>query len=279
MRRQPQTRRSQEPQAQGLEVDGERLLRGDAVASLATTLQVTVQALGEEPVDSAERLSGVAIPEIARPRPQPAGDASDQLREGHKASLRARQVPQLVPCPAERLLRGEHVEIPLVAAVKVAVVDGDEVLALLRLDPKFLRLNDAVNGMHELANTSGNVVRLWTNLGNNVGEKKVSTVASGKTLEEEQLAAARGPLRIAAARCHRPAAVRRVGGAEKLAPGSRRSQVTRCTPADTGPVRTRTGVPSASAMVKRIASAYEAASRRRVPPPAFGPLPAKASTR
>jgi hypothetical protein len=64
----------------------------------------------------------------------------------------------------------------------------DEVLALLRLDPKFLRLNDAVTGMHELANSAPNVVRLWQNLGTNVSEKKVGAVAGQKSLEEEQLA-------------------------------------------------------------------------------------------
>jgi TolA-binding protein len=63
----------------------------------------------------------------------------------------------------------------------------DEVLALLRLDPKFLRLNDAVNGMHELANNAPNVVRLWQNLGAQVSEKKVGAVSGQKTLEQEQL--------------------------------------------------------------------------------------------
>jgi TolA-binding protein len=63
----------------------------------------------------------------------------------------------------------------------------DEVLALLRLDPKFLRLNDAVHGVHELANTAPNVVRLWQNLGAQVSEKKVGAVSTAKSLEEEQL--------------------------------------------------------------------------------------------
>jgi TolA-binding protein len=63
----------------------------------------------------------------------------------------------------------------------------DEVLALLRLDPKFLRLNDAVNGVHELANSSPNVVRLWQNLATQVSEKKVGAVSGAKSLEQEQL--------------------------------------------------------------------------------------------
>ena len=63
----------------------------------------------------------------------------------------------------------------------------EDVQALLRLDPKFLRLNDAVTGIHELANTSPNVVRLWQNLGSQVSEKKVGAVSGQKTLEQEQL--------------------------------------------------------------------------------------------
>ncbi|MDQ3334749.1 MAG: tetratricopeptide repeat protein [Myxococcota bacterium] len=74
------------------------------------------------------------------------------------------------------------------AGSEAAKTEIDEVLALLRLDPKFLRLNDAVNGVHELANSSPNVVRLWQNLASQVSEKKVGAVAGTKTLEQEQLA-------------------------------------------------------------------------------------------
>jgi TolA-binding protein len=64
----------------------------------------------------------------------------------------------------------------------------DEVLALLRLDPKFIRLNDAITGMHELANSAPAGVRQWQNLGAQVSEKKVAAVSTEKTLEQEQLA-------------------------------------------------------------------------------------------
>ncbi len=63
----------------------------------------------------------------------------------------------------------------------------DHVLALLRLDPKFIRLNDAITGMHELANSAPAAVRQWQNLGNQVSEKKVAAVSTEKTLEQEQL--------------------------------------------------------------------------------------------
>ncbi|HEX5062373.1 MAG TPA: hypothetical protein VFV99_23540, partial [Kofleriaceae bacterium] len=64
----------------------------------------------------------------------------------------------------------------------------DDVVALLRLDPKFLRLNDAVTGANELANSAPQVVRQWQNLAANVKETKVGKVSGQASLEEEQLA-------------------------------------------------------------------------------------------
>ena len=64
----------------------------------------------------------------------------------------------------------------------------DDVLALLRLDPKFIRLNDAITGMHELANAAPVAVRQWQNLGNQLSEQKVVAISTTKTLEQEQLA-------------------------------------------------------------------------------------------
>jgi TolA-binding protein len=64
----------------------------------------------------------------------------------------------------------------------------DNVVALLRLDPRFLRLNDAVRGVNELANSAPQVVRQWQNLAAQVSETKVGKVSAAKTLEEEQLA-------------------------------------------------------------------------------------------
>jgi TolA-binding protein len=75
-----------------------------------------------------------------------------------------------------------------------AVGPMDQVLALLRLDPKFIRLNDAITGMHELANSAPAAVRQWQNLGNQVSEKKVAAVSTEKTLEQEQLADANAVL-------------------------------------------------------------------------------------
>jgi hypothetical protein len=73
-------------------------------------------------------------------------------------------------------------------ATQPPLTPHDNVLALLRLDPKFIRLNDAIVGMNELANNAPAVVRSWQNLGKQVAEKKVGAVSTGATLEQEQLA-------------------------------------------------------------------------------------------
>jgi TolA-binding protein len=69
-----------------------------------------------------------------------------------------------------------------------AATSFDEVVALLRLDPKFLRLNDAVTGANELANGAPQVVRQWQNLASQVRETKVGKVSGPASLEQEQLA-------------------------------------------------------------------------------------------
>jgi tetratricopeptide (TPR) repeat protein len=64
----------------------------------------------------------------------------------------------------------------------------DQVVALLRLDPRFLRLSDAITGMHEQATTAPAVVRQWQQLARQVGETRVAQVSTARTLEQEQLA-------------------------------------------------------------------------------------------
>ena len=73
-------------------------------------------------------------------------------------------------------------------APKTQLAPIDEVLALLRLDPKFTRLNDAITGMDELARGAPTVARAWQNLGAQVSEQHVGKVATDKSLEQEQLA-------------------------------------------------------------------------------------------
>jgi hypothetical protein len=64
----------------------------------------------------------------------------------------------------------------------------EDVLALLRLDPKFIRLNAAITGLHDLATSAPGTVRVWQSLGTQVSEKKVARVSTDKTLEQEHLA-------------------------------------------------------------------------------------------
>jgi tetratricopeptide (TPR) repeat protein len=64
----------------------------------------------------------------------------------------------------------------------------DNVQALLRLDPKFIRLNEALTGLNELARNAPNNVRLWQSIGSQFGEKKVAAVTADKSFEQEQLA-------------------------------------------------------------------------------------------
>ncbi|HEX3761351.1 MAG TPA: hypothetical protein VHW23_21795 [Kofleriaceae bacterium] len=69
-----------------------------------------------------------------------------------------------------------------------ATTGMDQLVALLRLDPRFLRLNDAITGMREQATTSAAVVRQWQQLARQVAETRVAAISTTKTLEQEQLA-------------------------------------------------------------------------------------------
>jgi hypothetical protein len=64
----------------------------------------------------------------------------------------------------------------------------DELTALLRLDPRFLRLSDAITGMREQATTAPTVVRQWQHLAREVNETKVAQISTARTIEQEQLA-------------------------------------------------------------------------------------------
>ncbi len=70
---------------------------------------------------------------------------------------------------------------------KKATTPIDQVQALLRLDPKFVRLNDAIVGIHELAHGAPNTVRAWQNLAKQVAETRVAKVSGPKTYEQEDL--------------------------------------------------------------------------------------------
>src|SRR5690606_12884920 len=67
---------------------------------------------------------------------------------------------------------------------------ADKVLALLRLDPAFVRLHEAVSGVRRAAGEAPHAVRIWRELAGRMGATKVKAVAAERTLEEEDAAAA-----------------------------------------------------------------------------------------
>ncbi len=62
------------------------------------------------------------------------------------------------------------------------------VLGLLRLDPTFMRLHEAVTGMKRAAGEAPGVVRSWTGLARQARTRKVGAVSGERTLAEEDAA-------------------------------------------------------------------------------------------
>src|SRR6266404_827851 len=108
--------------AEGLQVGEERLVRGEAVRTLATTAEMTQKAVHGESIELMERNGRIAMIEIPTPASQPGIDLADQVRDRHPATARGRQLTQLVPRSGQSLVRSKHVQIAPVAAVQVAVV-------------------------------------------------------------------------------------------------------------------------------------------------------------
>jgi hypothetical protein len=71
---------------------------------------------------------------------------------------------------------------------QAATTPRDEVLALLRLDPQFLRLNDAIVGARALANDAGTVTAGWQALAKRTSETKVGAVSGDVSVEQQQKA-------------------------------------------------------------------------------------------
>jgi TolA-binding protein len=74
------------------------------------------------------------------------------------------------------------------AAKVVPLTKTEQVVALLTLDPKFIRLNDALTGMRTVANAAPANTRAWQDLARQVNETRVGKVAADRSTEEEQLA-------------------------------------------------------------------------------------------
>lgn len=62
------------------------------------------------------------------------------------------------------------------------------ILGLLRVDPKFVRLHDAISGLRRAKGDAPHVVRAWRSLSRRVSGSKVKAGAADKTVEEEDLA-------------------------------------------------------------------------------------------
>ncbi len=64
----------------------------------------------------------------------------------------------------------------------------DKVLALLRLDPKFVRMHEAVQGMKKAKGDAPHVVRAWRTLARRVGKTQVGATSSEPSIEQEDSA-------------------------------------------------------------------------------------------
>jgi hypothetical protein len=74
------------------------------------------------------------------------------------------------------------------ASTRAATSTQDEILGLLRLDPGFVRLHDALAGMARTAGEAPGVVRSWSGLARQVAAARVGAVSGERTIAEEDAA-------------------------------------------------------------------------------------------
>ncbi|MEM9490900.1 MAG: hypothetical protein AAGC55_17260, partial [Myxococcota bacterium] len=70
----------------------------------------------------------------------------------------------------------------------------DRIVGLLRLDPEFVRLHQAMRGLRRAAGEAPHIVQTWARLGRRAGTTGVATVAQEASIEEEDAADAYGLL-------------------------------------------------------------------------------------
>ncbi len=70
----------------------------------------------------------------------------------------------------------------------------DQVLALLQVDPQFVRIHEAIAGLRRSAGDAPHVVRAWTSLARAMKHRSVSKVEREASIEEEDAADANGLL-------------------------------------------------------------------------------------
>ncbi len=96
--------RSQQPQAQGLQVGVERSSFRRAEATLTATLQMPSQTQTGKPVQLPERSTRIPMAEVVPPRMHPPGNVFHHRGRRHKAATGVGQFPQFVLRPSHRLL-------------------------------------------------------------------------------------------------------------------------------------------------------------------------------
>jgi tetratricopeptide (TPR) repeat protein len=109
---------------------------------------------------------------------QPIVDEIDKIRKDpdRRAALFDRA---LVRWRAERSDPDKRLDVK-------ATSKTDRVLGLLRLDPRFVRLHDAVSGLRRAAGDAPHVVRSWRKLGRRMDNIQVKTIAEENFEEEEK---------------------------------------------------------------------------------------------
>lgn len=70
----------------------------------------------------------------------------------------------------------------------------DQVLALLQVDPQFVRIHEAIAGLRRAAGDAPHVVRAWSSLARAMKQRNVSKVETEASVEEEDAADANGLL-------------------------------------------------------------------------------------
>lgn len=73
-------------------------------------------------------------------------------------------------------------------------VTPDQILGLLQVDPKFVRLHEAVRGLRQAAVDAPHGVRAWSGLGRRVAETRVRAVTGEASIEQEDAADANAVL-------------------------------------------------------------------------------------
>lgn len=73
-------------------------------------------------------------------------------------------------------------------ALAPAGTPAGTILGMLRLDPAFVRLHEAVQGMQRAAGDAPHLVRQWTALGRRAAATRVGAVAADRSVEEEDAA-------------------------------------------------------------------------------------------